>query len=196
MTTLISERLPYFHRVALRRLNNVADAEDAVQDAFLSAWKHLDKFKGDAQMSTWLTVIVTNSARMVLRRRPRSLHLPIEATDHDANAPHFSEILPDGNPDPETEVRRRELSHRLASLSAHLSPRLQEIVRMRGVEGLSIRQTGDALGLTDRAVKTRAARARQELKRLHECNPVQVPAPKLRRQRPRRRIRQDQRNVE
>lgn len=176
MTTLISERLPYFHRIALRRLNNMADAEDAVQDALLSAWKHLDQFKGDAQMSTWLTVIVINSALMVLRKRPRSPHLPIEGHDHDAESPRFSEILPDRGPDPETQVRRHELNSRLQSLSAHLSPGLREIVRLRSVEGLSTRETADFLGLTDSAVKTRAARARQELKRLHECNPVQVPA--------------------
>lgn len=178
MTTLISERLAYFHRVALRRLNNEADAEDAVQDAFLSAWKHLDKFKGDAQMSTWLTVIVTNSARMLLRKRPRSLHLPIEGSDCDAETLPFSEVLPDGSPDPETQVRRRELNNRLQSLSAHLSPRLRKIIQLRGVEGLSIREAADILGLTDSAVKTRAARARQELKRLHECSPVRVPAQK------------------
>lgn len=178
MTALISERLPYFHRIALRRLNNMADAEDAVQDAFLSAWKHLDKFKGDAQMSTWLTVIVTNSARMVLRKRPRSPHLSIESQDQDRESPGLSETLPDGRPDPETQARRRELDNRLQSLSAHLSPRLREIVQLRGVEGLSTREVADALGLTDSAVKTRAARARKELKRLHECSPVRVPAQK------------------
>lgn len=181
MTTLIAERLPYFHRVALRRLKNEADAEDAVQDALLSAWKHLDKFKGDAQLSTWLTVIVTNSALMVLRRRPRAQHLPIEGFEHEADVPRFSEILADESPDPETQVRRRELSHRLERLSAHLSPRLMEIIQMRSGRGLSIRETGDVLGLTDSAVKTRAARARQELRRLHECSPVQIPAPKGRR---------------
>lgn len=179
MTNLISERLSYFHRIAFRRLDNMADAEDAVQDAFLSAWRHLDKFKGDAQMSTWLTVIVTNSARMVLRRRSRSMHLPIDCQDDDANTPRLSEILSDGSPDPETQVRRRELVSRLRSLSAHLSPRLRDIIHLRSVEGLSTREAAVALGLTDSAVKTRSARARQELKRLHESSPVRVPAQKV-----------------
>jgi hypothetical protein len=49
-----------------------------VQDALLAAYKHVDQFKGEAQMSTWLTVIVTNCARMQLRRRPRQAHLSLD----------------------------------------------------------------------------------------------------------------------
>ena len=54
--------------MAFRCVDNLADAEDAVQDAFLCAWRHLDKFKGEAQMSTWLTAIVINAARLGLKR--------------------------------------------------------------------------------------------------------------------------------
>lgn len=187
MTSLISERLPYFRRIALRSVDNFADAEDAVQDAFLSAWKHLDKFKGEARMSTWLTVIVMNSARMVVRKRGRAVHLPLDGQDHDEESPRFSEMLPDASPDPEAQVRRRELAHRLQRLALHLSPNLREIIRLRGVEGLSIRETADILGLTESAVKTRAARARQELRRLDQVNPAEVirPAEPRRRGRPR-----------
>ncbi len=67
---VLSRHLPLFYGRAYRHLGNAADAEDAVQDALLSAYKHLDQFKGQAQMSTWLTAIVTNCARMYLRRRP------------------------------------------------------------------------------------------------------------------------------
>ena len=69
MHEVLSRSLPSFYRKAYRQLGNAADAEDAVQDALLSAYKHLDQFKGQAQMSTWLTAIVINSARMQLRRR-------------------------------------------------------------------------------------------------------------------------------
>ena len=61
--------LARFRRIALRLLGNIADAEDAVQDAFLSAFKQLDQFKGQAEMSTWLAAIVIDVARMELRRR-------------------------------------------------------------------------------------------------------------------------------
>src|SRR3954471_10472607 len=58
---VLSRQMPIFHRRACRYLGNPADAEDAVQDALLSAYKHLDQFRGQAQISTWLTAIVTNS---------------------------------------------------------------------------------------------------------------------------------------
>jgi RNA polymerase sigma-70 factor, ECF subfamily len=177
MTVLISERLPYFHRIALRRVDNAADAEDAVQDAFLSAWKHLDNFRGQAKMSTWLTTIVMNSARMVVRKRVRLRHLSIEGEDPRGETLSVSEMLADSRPDPEAQVRRRELEHRLGLLSLHLSLNSREMIRLRGKEGLSIRETADALGLTESAVKTRAARARGELKRLDKIHPARVVGP-------------------
>jgi len=66
---VIVRHLARFRRIALRFLGNIADAEDAVQDAFLSAFTHLDQFGGQAKMSTWLTAIVINAARMKLRQR-------------------------------------------------------------------------------------------------------------------------------
>src|SRR3954469_23614056 len=75
---VLSRSLPSFRRNALRYLSNTADAEDAVQDALLSAYKHLDQFRGQAQMSTWLNAIVSNCARMQLRKRPRAIHLSLD----------------------------------------------------------------------------------------------------------------------
>ncbi len=181
MTNLISERMPYFHRIARRRLDNMADAEDAVQDALLSAWKNLDKFKGQAQMSTWLTVIVMNSARMLIRKRPRALHLVLD-TDQDDEGPRLEELLRDPCPDPEVQVRRRELEQRLRELSQHLPPKLREIVEVRSLDGLNTRETANALGLSESAVKTRLARAREQLKMLAQSSPGQVSkAPRRRR---------------
>ncbi len=72
-----SRCLPLLHRTVYRYLGNAADAEDAVQDALLSAYKHLDQFRGQAQMSTWLVAIVSNCARLQLRRRPRQIHVSL-----------------------------------------------------------------------------------------------------------------------
>jgi len=65
--------LPSFYRCALRLLGNRADAEDAVQEALLAAHKHLHQFRGQSRMSTWLTTIVCNCARMQLRKQPRQI---------------------------------------------------------------------------------------------------------------------------
>src|SRR5258708_32298460 len=71
---ILASGLPPLYRRAYRILGNAADAQDAVQDALLAAYTHLNQFRGQAQISTWLTTIVLNCARMQLRRRPRHFH--------------------------------------------------------------------------------------------------------------------------
>lgn len=170
LTSLIASRLPSFTRMALRLLGNAADAEDAVQDAFLSAYTHLDQFKRQAQMSTWLSTIVINAARMKVRRRPRQLHIPLEQ-DREQDRQPLSETLSDSRPSPEEICRRWELTERLAQLSTRLSPALRGTFQLREVDGLSIRETAQTLGIPPGTVKTRVARARKKLKQLL---PVQV----------------------
>jgi RNA polymerase sigma-70 factor, ECF subfamily len=187
MTNLISARSSYFHRIALRRLDNMADAEDAVQDAFLSAWRHLDKFKGRARLSTWMTVVVMNSARMVARKRGRFLHASLDNPDPAGESLPLSEMLADTRPDPEEDTRRRELEERLLRLSDHLSPNLREVIELCGIEGRSVREAADALGLSITAVKSRAVRARRELRRLDGINPAKVTGLGRRRRAQRRR---------
>ena len=79
MMAVLSHRLPYLYRYAYRLLGNKADAEDAVQDALLAAFKHLNQFRGKAHLSTWLTAIVINCARMQLRKRSRYIHISLES---------------------------------------------------------------------------------------------------------------------
>jgi RNA polymerase sigma-70 factor, ECF subfamily len=168
MTTVITERLPYFRRMAMRRLDNAADAEDAVQDACLAAWKHLGQFRGKAQMATWLTAIVMNSSRTIMRKRGQMRLFSVDDRKEGENSVQLTEILPDVRPDPETQFRNSEYEWRLHHLSAQLPPTLRVVVRMRTIEGLSIRETADALGLTESAVKSRASRALATLRRLDQ----------------------------
>ena len=166
MTTVIAERLPYFRRIAMRCLDNAADAEDAVQDAFLAAWKHLGEFRGQAQMSTWLTAIVINASRNVVRKRGRVRLVSIDGQEKGENNAPFSELLPDRRPDPEAQLRNLEYERRLHHLSAHLSPTLRVVVQMRSIEGLSVRETAGTLGVTESVVKSRASRALAKLRRM------------------------------
>lgn len=166
LTNIIASRLSYFHRIALHRLGNVADAEDAVQDAFLSAYTHLDQFKGQASMSTWLNKIVINSARMKVRGRPRQLHIPLDAQQGILHNRPLVETLSDARPGPEETCRRREFRERLAQLSTRLSPSMRRTFQLHAVEGLSIRETARLLGITDGAAKARVSRARGRLRRL------------------------------
>jgi len=164
LTCLISGSLPYLYRTALRRMGNVADAEDVVQDALLSAYSHVEQFRGEARMSTWLTSIVINSAGMTLRRRPRQASVPLDGQESDAHT--FAEILSDSRPNPEEQCRRTERAALLAHSFRMLSPTLRRTFQLRHMDGLSIRETADRLGIPEGTVKARVARARAKLKQL------------------------------
>jgi RNA polymerase sigma-70 factor, ECF subfamily len=153
-------------RRAYQQLGNAADAEDAVQDALLSAYKHLDQFKGQAQMSTWLNAIVTNCARMQLRRRPRQLHLSLDERFGDEQEFCLSDQLPAREPSPEDESRNFELHRNLLRFVAQLSPPLRKAFQLRELDGLSTSEAAHVLGVADGTVKARLARARAKLRRL------------------------------
>ncbi|MGB2664731.1 MAG: sigma-70 family RNA polymerase sigma factor [Candidatus Acidiferrum sp.] len=145
------------YKVALRKLGNQADAEDAVQDALLSAYKHLDQFKGNSHISTWLTSIVLNSARMQLRRRSSNRLVPLDM--HDARGLDFSETFADDSPDPEEILRKTQLREVLERSMVKLSPRIRAAFRLRVVEGLSTREAAERLGISEGTLKARLFRA-------------------------------------
>src|ERR1700677_737300 len=163
---IVVHRLDFFRAIALRHLRNHADAEDAVQDALLSAYAHLDQFKGQAQMSTWLTTIVTNCARMRLRRRPRLSNLSLDERFGEQQEYALSEILADRGPSPEDECHTSELRGRLLRFAEQLSPRLRKTFQLRDLDGLSINEAAHILGLPHGTVKAQLARARAKLRRL------------------------------
>jgi len=150
----------------MRQLENRSDAEDAVQDAFLSAYTHLDQFKRQAQMSTWVTTIVINSVRMKLRRRPRKVHVALSDQSQDHDSEQVLGILRDRGPNPEEVSQRNELIERAGRFTILISPRLRRTFQLRDVYGLSIRDTAKTLGVPSGTVKAQTARARAKLKLL------------------------------
>jgi RNA polymerase sigma-70 factor (ECF subfamily) len=157
---------PSFYRTAFRYLGNAADAEDAVQDALLLAYKHLSQFRREARISTWVMTIVTNSARMQLRRRPRQPHVPLDQQHPEQADNSLWERLPDRGPSPEEESRKAELVRYVLQLVRQLSPTLRRTFQLRHLDGLSIRETADALGVAEGTVKAQLARARAKLRLL------------------------------
>jgi RNA polymerase sigma-70 factor (ECF subfamily) len=164
LTSIIGRRLPVFHRIALRRLNNVADAEDAVQDALLAAYTHVRQFRGQAQLSTWLTSIVINSARMKLRRRQGRMIMQLEGQEQEHGGSSFLKSVTDCRPDPEQVYRHRELSQLLDRSFRRLSPTMRRTFQLRTVQGLSIRETAHRLDVPVGTVKAQLARARRKLR--------------------------------
>ena len=165
MAAALSRYWPSFYGHAFRYLGNVADAEDAVQDALLSAYKHVGQFRGEARMSTWLTAIVINSARMQLRRRPRQTHVSLD--EHpDSESYVVSELLPDHRPSPAEQCLRSDLAENILQLTRQLSPTLRRAFQLRHVDGLTIREMTNILGVAEGTVKARIARARAKLRSL------------------------------
>jgi RNA polymerase sigma-70 factor (ECF subfamily) len=163
---ILASGLPPLYRRAYRILGNASDADDAVQDALLAAYTHLNQFRGQAQISTWLTTIVLNCARLQLRQRLRHVQVSLDESTGELQPVSVSEWLADHRPNPEDECRESELSARLTQLHSQLSPTLRRTFQLRDVDGLSIRETARILGVPTGTVKAQSARARKRLKEL------------------------------
>src|SRR5579864_2826283 len=161
--SIVSHCLPSLYRYAHRLLGNKTDAEDAVQDALLAAYKHLNQFRGDSQLSTWLTTIVINCARMHLRKRSRYIHVSLDSRIGEDQEYPLSDILVDHRPNPEDECHRSTLKARLMNAAAQLSPTLRKTFHLRFVEHLSVGETARVLGVPTGTVKAQTARARAKL---------------------------------
>jgi RNA polymerase sigma-70 factor (ECF subfamily) len=144
-------------------LRNREDAEDAVQDAMLSAHRHIERFDGRSQMSTWITSIVINAVRMQIRRRSRRPTLSLDEGTQDSNR-KVDEWPLDPRPTPEQSLLQRDLQLLVFDLIAHLPPVQREALRLRQ-QDLSIKQVAETFGIPVGTVKARLARARSELSR-------------------------------
>ena len=163
MLYVLPQFLPSLYRYAYRLLGNKADAEDAVQDALLAAYKHLNQFRGDAQLSTWLTMIVINCARMHLRKRSRYIHISLDSRIGEEHEDPLSDTLVDHRPNPEDECHQTWANARLMELAARLSPILRRTFHLRYVVHLSVFETARVLGVPIGTVKAQTARARAKL---------------------------------
>ena len=170
LDNVVSRCLPMFYKRALRFLGNATDAEDAVQDALLSAYKHLGQFRGQAQLSTWLTTIVINAARMQLRRR-RGSYLSLDE-EQGEDGLTFSERLADSKPSPEEVCSTAEARDRLVEGAKHLSPRLRKAFQLRDIDGLTTKEAALVLGVPQGTVKAQLGRARAKLAGITRAKPV------------------------
>jgi RNA polymerase sigma-70 factor, ECF subfamily len=160
---VLSDGMASLYRGAYRLLGNAADAEDAVQDALLRAYTHLDQFRGQAKMSTWLAAIVHNSARMQLRRGLRHVQVPLDECTGEGEERSISQRLADHRPNPEDACRDSELGRRMVDFQSRLTPVLRKAYQLRHIDGLSIRETARILGVPQGTVKARTARARRKI---------------------------------
>jgi RNA polymerase sigma-70 factor, ECF subfamily len=158
------------HRVyslALRMLRQEQDAEDVTQQTFLSAMENLGRFRGDASFSTWLLRIATHAALKVIRKRKGldtvSLEQATEEEDSYGTIPH-PEYIADWRQSPEELVRKNEVQRLLGDALAKLDEKHRLVFLLRDVEGLSVKEAAEALGLSEANIKVRLLRARLQLR--------------------------------
>lgn len=147
------------YRLGLRMLGDPQDAEDVLQNTFLSVLTHISEFEGRSSLATWLYRIAANEALMLLRRKKPEVNLDdVEAADE------AEDLLPtqfvDWSALPEDELLSGEGQRILDGAIATLPESMRLVFLLRDVEGLSIRETAEALNLTETNVKTRLLRAR------------------------------------
>ena len=150
-----------FH-VALSRLQNPQDAEDAVQQTFQQAFLHLKSFQGQSRFSTWLTRIAINEALMLLRKR-RPGHLSIEG-HQSIDEESFALEIKDQAATPEEQYGQLEIHNVLSGAIDELRPILKTVVNLSEIGELSTSKTAETLGIRVGTVKARTFRARRLLR--------------------------------
>ena len=152
------------YRAVRAILQDDAEAEDVVQQAYLNAYRHLDQFDGRAQFSTWLTRIAVYEA---LARRRRVRGTPT-TSEHG-----LAETAASPSPDPERQAYVKELSVLMESALAGLPDGYRSVFMLREVDGLSTAETARHLRISEATVKTRLHRAKGLLqRRLHAVTPA------------------------
>ncbi len=151
------------YRLGLRMLGTEQDAEDVLQNTFLSALTHLSSFEGRSSVLTWLYRIAVNEALMILRRgRPE---VSIDDTDaKDENDIIHPTQFVDWVALPEDELLSDEGRHALDNAIQKLPENLRTVFLLRDIQELSIKDTAETLGITESNVKVRLLRARLSLR--------------------------------
>lgn len=168
--TLVERHEEKIYRLAMRLVRNESDAQEILQETFLSAWRNLASFEGKAQFGSWLYRVAANAALMMLRtqrRRPAVSAEELgpggldEAAHRDDTGFHRRG---DWSKRPDDQLQSTELQQKLQQAIDGLPEAQREVFLLRDVEGLSTEETADLLAITVPTVKTRLHRARLTLR--------------------------------
>jgi len=143
-------------RVAFRILKNEEDAEDAVQDAMISAFRHFGTFEHRAQITTWLTRIVVNASLMIHRKRRSAVTWSLQESAADDTV--FADTIPDHQPNPESAYQRVESLASVNALLGEMNPLLSRAVRAAYYDELSTAEASAALSVPISTFKARLFR--------------------------------------
>ena len=144
-------------RVALAVLGNVEDAEEAMQDSFIKAYRHLAQFRGESRFTTWLTRIAVNEALQKRQARKESISLNESPEVESRSLPGRFEPW---TADPEKLYGKLEIRHLVEGAIQALPPIYRETLVLRDIEEMRAEEAAEALGITVPALKSRLLRAR------------------------------------
>jgi RNA polymerase sigma-70 factor, ECF subfamily len=165
--TLTTRHEQRVYSLALRMLRNEHDAEDVTQQTFLSALENLGGFRGEASFSTWLLRIAAYAALKVIRKRKGldtvSLDEATQPGDDEGRIPH-PEYIADWRQAPDELAHKSDIRKLLEEALAQLDEKHRMVFLLRDVEGLSVKETAQALGLSEANTKVRLLRARLQLR--------------------------------
>ena len=150
------------YRLARGILRNDTEAEDVVQDTYVRAFTHLEQFRGDSNLSTWLSRIAMNEALGRLRRQRPG----VEWSELEKSAPQ-AQIIPfplASSDDPEKSMAQREIRDVVEHAIDELPEPFRLVFITRVIEGMNVEETAEILGLKPETVKTRLHRARNLLR--------------------------------
>jgi RNA polymerase sigma-70 factor, ECF subfamily len=153
---------PKFVAMAYAILRNREDAEDAVQNAFLSGYLHLRSFEGRSALRTWFTRIVLNAALMIQRKRKPSTIQPLPENSNSREV-DWTENIPASEPDPEMVHAERETFEFINAVLGKMKPALRQALTMTYYDELSGPEACALLGLSAGTFKARLFRARRQL---------------------------------
>ena len=154
------------YSLALRMLRHKQDAEDVTQQTFLSVLENLGGFRGEASFSTWLLRIASHAALKIIRKRKGLETVSLEEVTEpgeEGPIPH-PEYIADWRESPDTLTRRNETRRLWEEALARLDEKHRLVFVLRDMEGLSVRETAEALGLSEANTKVRLLRARLQLR--------------------------------
>lgn len=164
-TALVRQYDRHIYCLALNIIENEADAEDVLQEAFLKAYANLGSFQGESRFYTWLVRIAVNEALMKVRKRrsaPAVVALDEPIGDDEERA--LCRELVDWGDNPEQRFGKVELQEILSSAIASLEAPYRVVLMLRDIEELSTEDTARTLGISVPAAKSRLLRARLQLR--------------------------------
>ena len=152
--------------VAMRILRHQQDAEETVQQTFLTLMEKLDSFREESQFSTWLTKIAMNHALGILRKKKTRRESPLasESRDDDYADVPTPQYIAEWRETPEDVAQRREMKKLIDEALAELDEKYRLVFVLRDVEGFSTEETAEALGISVANTKVRLLRARLMLR--------------------------------